>query len=309
MAMQNASGSVYYDLPFDGGQFIGLNFTLTPDLGEQGNDNWNSTQAANTTENTTLIDRSLFYVPTGLVVLLSVLYGIISIISVMGNALVILVVYKNRSMHTVTNFFISNLAFADVMIGMFSIPFQFQAAMLQRWDLPYIMCPVAPFVKEVSVNVSVVTLTVISIDRFFAVIHPLKPRCSGRVAKIVMTFVWVFSIGSAIPTAIVFKLKMVLGDLPGEPLKPFCQPLYPEINNVDLGKCYRLYLLIVQYFFPLLIISFAYFRIMYRIWGNKAPGSALNSRDQMLNKNKRKVGGACIFIKAYGGGGRGGNKI
>lgn len=68
-------------------------------------------------------------------------------------------------MHTITNFFIANLALADVTIGMFAIPFQFQAAILQRWNLPEFMCPFCPFVQAVSVNVSVFTLTAIAIDR------------------------------------------------------------------------------------------------------------------------------------------------
>lgn len=44
-----------------------------------------------------------------------------------------------------TNFFIANLALADVIIGLFAIPFQFQAALLQRWNLPDFMCPFCPF--------------------------------------------------------------------------------------------------------------------------------------------------------------------
>jgi len=59
---------------------------------------------------------------------------------------------SRRSMHTVTNFFIANLSAADALIGLFSIPFQFQAALLQRWDLPRLLCKLAPFVKEVSVS-------------------------------------------------------------------------------------------------------------------------------------------------------------
>jgi len=46
---------------------------------------------------------------------------------------------------SVTNFFIANLALADVIIGLFAIPFQFQAALLQRWNLPDFMCPFCPF--------------------------------------------------------------------------------------------------------------------------------------------------------------------
>lgn len=254
----------------------------------------NSTPNFGSLGNSTLAD-DLFYVTPGLVVLLSFLYGSISVITVVGNALVILVIAKNKSMHTVTNFYIANLAVADVMIGIFSIPFQFQAALLQRWDLPPIMCPVAPFVKEITVNVSIVTLTVISLDRYIAVIYPLKPRCSCKVAKIVMSIVWIFSLCSGVPAAVVFRVipmedpSSVLG------YKPFCYPHFPVINGVDLGKFYRLYTVVVQYFFPLFIICFAYFRIMHRIWGNKAPGSAMDTRDQMLNKNKRKVSYLSLF--------------
>ena len=229
----------------------------------------------------------LYGVPTGLVILLSMLYGSISVISVIGNALVIIVVAKNKSMHTVTNFFIANLSVADVMISIFSVPFQFQAALLQRWNLPHFLCPVAPFVKELSVNVSIITLAVISLDRYFAVIHPLKPRCSRRRAKTVMAVVWLFSLVSGIPPAIVSHVvdtKQASGGT-----KPFCMPTYPEVLGINLGRVYIIYLSIVQYFLPLIIISYAYGRITHKVWLSKAPGSAVDTRDQMLNRNKRRV--------------------
>jgi leucokinin receptor len=72
----------------------------------------------------------------------------------------------------------------DVLIGIFSIPFQFQAALSQRWDLPAFLCPVAPSVKELTLNVSILTLAVISLDRYRAVMHPLRPRCSASVAAV-----------------------------------------------------------------------------------------------------------------------------
>lgn len=50
-------------------------------------------------------------------------------------------------MRTVTNMFIANLALADIIIGLFAIPFQFQAALLQRWNLPDFMCAFCPFVQ------------------------------------------------------------------------------------------------------------------------------------------------------------------
>lgn len=55
---------------------------------------------------------------------LSLLYGSISVISVFGNALIIIVVLKNKRMKSVTNYFITNLALADIVIGVFAAPFQ-----------------------------------------------------------------------------------------------------------------------------------------------------------------------------------------
>jgi hypothetical protein len=46
---------------------------------------------------------------------------------------------------------------ADVVLGFFAAPFQWQSAMLNRWVLDGFMCKVAPFIKNVSVMVSVLT--------------------------------------------------------------------------------------------------------------------------------------------------------
>lgn len=264
----------------------------------------NSTsEAVNATDSSS--GFGLFYVPTELVVLLSLLYGSISAVTVFGNVLVILVIVKNRRMQTVTNFFIANLSVADVMIGLLSTPFQFQAALLQRWDLPFILCPVAPFVKELSVNVSISTLTVISIDRFFAVVHPLRPGWSARTAIIIMGVVWILGIGSSVPTAVAHSVIWIqIGENPTS-LKPYCYPDFPEMAGFNVSQVYGLYLVIVQYFLPLMVISYAYCRIMYRIWFAKAPGSALDTRDKIMNKNKKKVScllsitGADVILAEY----------
>ena len=52
-----------------------------------------------------------------------------------------------RRMRTVINIYIGNLALADCIISVFCIPFQFQAALLQKWNLPFFMCKLCPFVQ------------------------------------------------------------------------------------------------------------------------------------------------------------------
>lgn len=51
---------------------------------------------------------------------------------------------------------------------------KFQAALLQRWNLPALMCPFCPFVQVLSVNVSIFTLTAIAVDRHRAILSPLR---------------------------------------------------------------------------------------------------------------------------------------
>ena len=109
-----------------------------------------------------------------MVVLLAVVYCATSLTAVLGNSTVIFIVLTSRRMQvltlpflmvcthmmicstllfqSVTNFFIANLALADVIIGLLVIPFQFQAAFLQIWTLPDFLCSFCPFfqVKDIS---------------------------------------------------------------------------------------------------------------------------------------------------------------
>ena len=68
--------------------------------------------------------QNLYEVPTGVTALLSLFYGSISVIAVVGNSLVMWIVATSRRMQNVTNCFIANLALADIVIGLFAIPFQ-----------------------------------------------------------------------------------------------------------------------------------------------------------------------------------------
>jgi leucokinin receptor len=96
---------------------------------------------------------------------------------------------------------------ADVIIGMFSIPFQFQAAVLQRWDLPKFMCPFCPFVQTLSVNVSIFTLTAIAIDRHKAILNPLRARSSKHASKIIIAIIWFVAFLLAAPIS--YALRVV----------------------------------------------------------------------------------------------------
>ncbi|XP_016660125.1 RYamide receptor-like [Acyrthosiphon pisum] len=230
----------------------------------------------------------LYDVPVSIILLLSMFYGTISVMAVVGNALVIWIVTSSRRMHNVTNLYIANLALADIVIGLFSIPFQFQAALLQRWNLPALMCPFCPFVQVLSVNVSIFTLTAIAVDRHRAILSPLSAIPSKFRAKMSIAAIWVIAFALATPMAIALRVQFIeYGDRDGRKLvKPFCYNVrLPERTMLF----YRLTLLFVQYLVPVVIITVVYMRMALRLWGSHAPGNAQDSRDANLMRNKKKV--------------------
>jgi len=60
--------------------------------------------------------------PTHMVVVLTLAYAAVFLLAVVGNVLVVCVVCRNTSMHSVTNYFIVNLAVADLLVGFFCLP-------------------------------------------------------------------------------------------------------------------------------------------------------------------------------------------
>ncbi|XP_063446727.1 substance-P receptor-like [Mytilus trossulus] len=235
----------------------------------------------------------IFSVSSDVVTFLAILYGFISLVAVFGNGLVILVVLKKKNMQTLTNIFIANLAFADVALGIFVIPFQFQAVVLQRWVFADFMCSVAPFVKILSVNVSVLTLTLIAIDRYMAVIHPLHAGFRKRVAVVVLLVIWLISTLSALPVALYFTIQNMFRIKDIEERKR-CVVKWPSENVRTL---YCSYLILLQYLVPLSVITFSYVRITCRIWGSTLPGNETNiRRGTARNSNRKKVVKMLIIV-------------
>ena len=60
--------------------------------------------------------------PVHMVVIYTLAYAAVFLMAVIGNVLVICVVFSNTSMHTVTNYFIVNLAVADLLVGLLCLP-------------------------------------------------------------------------------------------------------------------------------------------------------------------------------------------
>lgn len=243
-------------------------------------------------QNNSSSEDELYEVPVLMIIILSCCYGMISLVTVVGNFCVLFIIALSRRMQTVTYFFIANLAVADIVIGLFSIPFQFQAALLQKWVLPTFMCAFCPFVQILSVNVSVFSLTAIALDRYRAVVFPLKAKSSKVSAKWIIVCIWIFSGAAGVPYAYALRVTMVFDQETGNFSKPFCQNVGMSLHA---WKVYNHILVCLQYFVPLLLISLVYAGIGVKLRGSKTPGNKEGTRDDVILRNRKKVNVCACF--------------
>lgn len=136
------------------------------------------------------------------------MYGAVFIVAFLGNALVCYVVNHTPRMKTVTNYFIVNLAVGDILMTVFCVPFSFVSMLILRyWPFGEVMCKIVNYSQAVSVLVSAYTLLAISIDRYMAIMRPLKPRIDKPAAKLVVACVWIGAMATAAPIFIVSQLQ------------------------------------------------------------------------------------------------------
>jgi allatostatin A receptor len=122
------------------------------------------------TEGMLLSERMTLYVS----IIVPTLFGIIIVIGLAGNALVVVVVCAIKQMRSTTNLLIINLAIADLLFIIFCVPFTASNYVLSSWPFGDVWCRIVQYLIVVTAHASIHTLVFMSMDRFLAVVHPIK---------------------------------------------------------------------------------------------------------------------------------------
>lgn len=189
-------------------------------------------------------------------VVTAVIYTIVFVVGFLGNTLVIYVVVRYAKMKTVTNMYILNLALADELY-ILGIPFLGTNSALSYWPYGDFFCKVCMTADTMSQFSSTFCLTVMSIDRYLAVVYPFRSAKwrKPKVAKILNGMVWVVSFLIVLPVTIYSHVQEQFNT---------CNITWPDPHDL-WSIVFILYTSILGFFGPLFVISLCYLLIVIKV--------------------------------------------
>ncbi|KAG8183139.1 hypothetical protein JTE90_029497 [Oedothorax gibbosus] len=222
----------------------------------------------------------------------TLLFAVMIMVAILGNVIVMWIIVAHRRMRTVTNLFLLNLAIADFLLASGNATFNFIFMLNSHWPFGETFCVVSNFVANLTVSTSVFTILALSLDRYVAVAHPLRPRMTKTVAYSIILSVWTLSSLLSLPsllyaTTITYKY----GD---ETQRTLCLLVWPDglgtgLGTSDLDHIYNIVFLVVTYVIPMICMAFTYTWIGCILCGSKVIGESSGPQNNVIKSKQRVV--------------------
>ena len=245
------------------------------------------------------IQSNFFAYHTPVAAVLIALYALTFAVGIVGNALVIYIFARNKHMRTVTNSFLVNLAVCDLLVVCLCMPFSVAMEAYDNWIYGNVMCKLVNFSQGLAVSSSILTMTVISAERFYAIRRPLKARAfmsRTRIQRIV-TYIWCGAALAVLPS--VFVRREVVMDTIYTIKLCACMEQW---NSTPLKHLYNFALLFILYVAPVLFICVGYMQIGLNLWRTDtllhAGTSSSESENARHNLAGRRKVARMLFVMA-----------
>ncbi|XP_071864086.1 neuropeptides capa receptor isoform X3 [Bombus fervidus] len=151
------------------------------------------------------------YLSLTLIVPVTLTYVIIFVTGFVGNVITCIVIWRNPTMQTPTNYYLFNLAVSDLLFLILGLPFELSVFWQQYpWQWGLGICKLRAYVSETSSYVSVLTIMAFSVERYLAIYHPLRHYGSGLKRSIRSIFgAWLIALIFAMPFAAYIDIDYV----------------------------------------------------------------------------------------------------
>ena len=168
---------------------------------------------------------------------LTVLNGLSGMASIGGNLLVLLTIYKQTRLHTISNCFIASLAVADIIVGLVLSPIWATRSAMNIWEDKEPLTIASECLAAHTVVATSLNLCAVSIDRYLAVVKVFRydTSLSERRCRIIICSIWLAACLALLPRALIQ-------------------------DRLDLQK-FWIVGCTITFFIPLCVIAYCYVRI------------------------------------------------
>ncbi|XP_026666577.1 pyrokinin-1 receptor-like [Ceratina calcarata] len=201
-----------------------------------------------------------------IVIPVTIIYISIFVTGTIGNISTCIVIARNKSMHTATNYYLFSLAISDLLLLVSGLP----AEIYMVWyKYPYIFgegfCILRGLAAETSANASVLTITAFTVERYVAICHPFLSQTMSKLTRAVklILIVWLVGLSFALPQALQFGVVQ----LPTHPNMMMC-----TVTKVLLRHSFELSTLLF-FVMPMSVIT-----VLYVLIGLKLRKSSMMKR-------------------------------
>ncbi|NWW10583.1 OPRD protein, partial [Oreocharis arfaki] len=204
---------------------------------------------------------------------------------------------RYTKMKTATNIYIFNLALADALATS-TLPFQSAKYLMETWPFGELLCKAVLSIDYYNMFTSTFTLTMMSVDRYIAVCHPVKAldfRTPVK-AKIINVCIWVLSSLIGVPIMVMAVTKIFSADIPPAPsltlLSPtdgmvLCTLQFPD-PPIYWDTVTKICVFIFAFLVPILVITICYGLMILRLKSVRLL-SGSKEKDRNLRRITRMV--------------------
>lgn len=179
---------------------------------------------------------------------LTVLVGIMILLTVFGNVLVVIAVFTSRALRAPQNLFLVSLASADILVATLVMPFSLANELMGYWYFGEVWCEIYLALDVLFCTASIAHLCAISLDRYWSITQAIEYNLkrTPRRIKCIIFIVWVIAAVISFPPLITMEKE-------NSKEEPAC-----KIND---KKWYVISSCIGSFFLPCVIMVLVYVRI------------------------------------------------